>query len=235
MKEIIKKIVRIFFKLINFNLLFSLFQRLSYFASQLVYFKDWVVMVNGPPQYFNHQLNIYKWIYEPNKWAFTARGVYAREKMFPGCTVLDLCCGDGSYSYLFFSDIAGAIDAVDIDQTAISHALRFYSSSPKIKYHKLDIVNDNFPSTGYDFVVWNAAISYFDIVSIHKILKKIVTAGNAGIQLCGVTPIANDNKTAFNDAAELKELLLQYFTDVQIKQIDEITVKNLYFQATAPL
>jgi SAM-dependent methyltransferase len=140
-------------------------------------------MVQGRPQYYNHQLNLYKWIYNPGEWAFTARGVYAREKMFPGCKVLDLCCGDGSYSYLFFSDIAGAIDAVDIDQTAIKHALRYYASRPNIKYHRLDITRDNFPSSGYDFVIWNAAICYFDITDIHTILQKIVHVGNSSLSL----------------------------------------------------
>lgn len=238
MKEVLKTIVKYCFKLINLNSIFSIVQKLSYLLSKLVYFKDWVLLINGRPQYYDHQLNLYQWLYNPKEWAFTARGVYSREKMFPGCKVLDLCCGDGSYSYLFFSDIAGAIDAVDVDQTAINHALRYYSFPTNISYHKLDILEEYFPSSGYDFVIWNAAICYFDIANIHKILQKIVAAGNPGMLLCGVTPVATgyvDHKTEFNDSAELKELLLQYFTDVQIKQIDEITIKNVYFQAAGPM
>jgi ubiquinone/menaquinone biosynthesis C-methylase UbiE len=194
-------------------------------------------MVNGRPQYYNHQLNLYKWIYNPGEWAFTARGVYARENMFPGCKVLDLCCGDGSYSYLFFSDIAGAIDAVDIDQAAINNAVKYYSS-PNINYCKLDIINEKFPSTDYDFVIWNAAICYFDITEIHEILNKIQRAGNSHMNLYGVAPVATgyvDHKTEFNDANELRELLLQYFTSVHIKQINEITINNIHFHATDPI
>lgn len=237
MKVIIKAFAKFCIGLINVNLFFRVSQRLSYLLSNLTFFKDWVLMVNGRPQYYDHQLNLYKWIYNPGEWAFTARGVYARENMFPGCKVLDLCCGDGSYSYLFFSDIAGAIDAVDIDQAAINHAVKYYSS-PNINYCKLDIINEKFPSADYDFVIWNAAISYFDITEIHEILNKIQRAGNSHMNLYGITPVATgyvDHKTEFNDASELRELLLQYFTSVHIKQINEITINNIYFHATDPI
>lgn len=237
MKVIIKAFAKFCFKLINVNLFFRVSQRLSYLLSNLTFFKDWVLMVNGRPQYYDHQLNLYKWIYNPGEWAFTARGVYARENMFPGCKVLDLCCGDGSYSYLFFSDIAAAIDAVDIDQAAINHAVKYYSS-PNINYFKLDIINEKFPSADYDFVIWNAAICYFDITEIHEILNKIQRAGNSHMNLYGIAPVATgyvDHKTEFNDANELRELLLQYFTSVHIKQINEITINNIYFHAADPI
>ena len=42
--------------------------------------------------------------------------------MFDKCKVLDVCCGDGSYSYMFFSDIAGHIDAIDNDEYALQYA-----------------------------------------------------------------------------------------------------------------
>lgn len=194
-------------------------------------------MVNGRPQYYNHQLNLYKWIYSPGEWVFTIRGVHAREDMFSGCKVLDLCCGDGSYSFLFFSDIAGVVDAVDIDRNAIGHAIKYYSS-PNINYCRIDIINEEFPSSGYDFVVWNAAICYFDIAEIHKILNKILHAGNQHVKLYGMAPVATgyvDHKTEFSDAMELKQLLLQYFSSVHIKQINEITINNMYFRAENPM
>ena len=237
-KDILKACIIFCFRLMPVDFFFRITQRMTHLFSKLTFFKDWALMVNGRPQYFNHQINLYNWIYEPREWAFTARGVYAREKMFPGCMVLDLCCGDGSYSYLFFSDIAGTIDAVDADQTAINHAQRYYSSRANIKYHRLDVIKDIFPSTGYDFVVWNAAIGYFDMRDIHTILQKIVRSGKPNMYLCGITPLATgyvDHKTEFNDADELRALLMQYFTTVHLQQIDEITIKNVYFHATGAI
>lgn len=236
-KDTIMYLVKFCFKIIPVNFFFSAVQRLSCMLSRLAFIKDWVLMVDGRPQYFNHQINLYRWMYNPQEWAFTARGVYAREKMFPGCKVLDLCSGDGMYSYLFFSDIAGAIDAVDVDQSAINHALKYYSKRPNIRYHRLDITKDDFPSSEYDFVIWNAAICYFDIADIHRILEKIVRCGGKNMYLYGIAPLKTgyvDHKTEFNDADELKSLLMQYFTDVHIRQINELTVRNVYFQATAP-
>ena len=237
-KNILKAFAKFFFRLVKVDLLFRIAQRLSYLFSKLVFFKDWVLMVNGRPQYYDHQINLYKWMYDPAGWSFTARGVYAREKMFRGCKVLDLCCGDGSYSYLFFSDIAGSIDAVDRDPLGIKHALTYYSSRRNIQYRRLDIIKENFPSSGYDFVIWNAAICYFEISEIHSILQKIVRSGNPNMYLCGMAPVANryaDHKTEFNNSTDLKDLLMHYFRDVDIKQIDEITTKSMYFQASGPI
>ena len=241
LKDRIKYAVRDFgrfcFRFLNLNLFFRMAQRTAYLTARLAYFYDWVVMPYGWPQFFNHQINLYQWMYRPSAWNFTARGVYARERMFRGCKVLDLCCGDGSYSYLFFSDIAGAIDAVDRDPQALLHARKYYASRPNIRYRRLDIVTDEFPRSDYDFVVWNTAICYFDIQDIHRILRKIADCGTPGMYLYGNAPLTTgyvDHKTEFKDAAELQGLLMNYFTDVHVQQIDELTMQNVYFRAAGP-
>jgi hypothetical protein len=236
-KGAVRDLGRFCFRLLNIDLFFRISQRTSYLLARLTFFKDWVVMANGWPQYFNHQINLYQWMYRPAGWSFTARGVYARERMFQGCKVLDLCCGDGSYSYLFFSDIAGAIDAVDRDPQALRHARKYYASRPNIRFHRLDAVTDEFPRSDYDFVVWNAAICYFDLPDIHRILRKIADCGSAGMYLYGIAPLATgyaDHKTEFRDVAELRGLLMNYFTDVHVQQVDELTIQNVYFRASGP-
>jgi ubiquinone/menaquinone biosynthesis C-methylase UbiE len=50
--------------------------------------------------------------------------------------VLDLCCGDGSISFLFFSDIANKIDAVDVDRDAIMYGRKKFGND-KIVYQIL--------------------------------------------------------------------------------------------------
>ncbi len=97
------------------------------------------------------------WRFDTSRWSFTACGVYAIEKMFPGCKVLDLCCGNATYSYLFFSDIAGRVDAIDNDLEAITYAKRF-NNKITINYFKFDTLNEPFPNSDYDIIVWNAGI-----------------------------------------------------------------------------
>jgi SAM-dependent methyltransferase len=215
----------------------SLSQRVSTVLARALVFRDWHSEANGRPQFFKHQVNLSRWANDPSQWAFTARGVYARAHMFKNCKVLDLCCGDGSYSYLFFSDIAGNIDAVDNDPHAIRYA-RLRHSAPNISFHQLDIVREALPARDYDVVVWNAAICYFSEEAIGNILRQIVNVGGSHVVLCGMLPRANgwiDHKTEYQDAASVEKLLAQYFESVKVIEIDEVTAVTFYFEASEPL
>jgi SAM-dependent methyltransferase len=211
--------------------------RVSAAVARWVFLRDWRMEVRGRPQFFKHQIDLSRWPLEPFRWSFTARGVYAREDMFVGCKVLDLCCGDGSYSHLFFSDIAGAIDAVDRDAHAIAYARRQFGG-PKIRYHEIDIVNQPLPSADYDFVIWNAAICYFHVDEIRLIVEKIIAAGKAGMKLRGMLPKANgwiDHKTEFSDLGSVERFLCQHFETVAVREVAEGSAVSFYFQASAPL
>lgn len=206
-------------------------------AAALLFYRDWRLQRYGRPQFFKHQINLTRWRSEPGRWSFTARGVYARENMFKGCAVLDLCCGDGSYSRLFFSDIAGRIDAVDHDRYALAYARR-YNAGPTISYHDIDIVNQPLPPGKYDVIVWNAAICYFDAAEIRSILRKIVLAGAPAMKLSGMLPRASgyvDHKTEFADTEAVERLLAEYWHEVTVKQVDEVSAVNFYFQAAHPI
>ncbi len=229
----IKKILVMLFQLVPFDFILLCSQYISNIVASLIVLSDWSLQVHGQPQFFKHHIDLARWRFEPSKWSFTARGVYARENMFKGCSVLDLCCGDGSYSHLFFSDIAGKIDAVDNDSFALSYANR-YCAVPSIKFHKIDIINQQLPATQYDVVVWNAAICYFTEPQIRVILKKIVCAGTKNMILCGMLPIANghvDHQTEFTDQNSVKIFLNEYFQDVIIREIDEVSSHTFYFKA----
>jgi SAM-dependent methyltransferase len=217
--------------------LLRLSQRCSAALARLVFVRDWQLEASGRPQFFKHQINLGRWVREPERWSFVARGVYAREGMFRGCKVLDLCCGDGSYSYLFFSDIAGHIDAVDNDPQAIAYAMRYFRA-PVITYHKIDILSAPLPAAGYDVVVWNAAICYFREEEIRQVLRKIVAAGTASMQLKGMLPRANgwiDHKTEFAAASALERFLREFFGAVAIREVDEGANVTFYFEAAQPL
>jgi len=241
MKKKIKKFVLKILSLVPIRFIpLDLFLRVSQWITSaiahLLFIRDWQLEANGRPQFFKHTINLARWPFEPSRWAFVARGVYSRETMFRGCKVLDLCCGDGSYSKLFYSDIASHIDAVDNDSVAIKYARKYHSNS-KIIFHKIDIVNQVLPSTGYDIVVWNAAICYFELHEIKRIILKIIKSGKPSMQLVGMLPKANgwvDHKTEFSETEIIRQLFSKYFKDVKIKEVDEIAIATFYFKVSSP-
>jgi SAM-dependent methyltransferase len=181
-------------------------------------------------------MNLAQWPFDPARWAFTARGVYARESMRRGCKVLDLCCGDGAYSRLFFADIAGQVDAVDFDEYALEYA-RKYHSAPGLRFHRLDIVNQPLPDRDYDVVVWNAAICYFSEPDIRVVIDKIIAASRPEMKLIGMLPRAHgwiDHKIEFATTAEVDSYLRQFFAEVSVHEIDEGSAVSFYFRARAP-
>ena len=233
LKRLLRRFLAGVLRLLPLDSLLLLCQRAGSAVAGLVFLRDWRMQVHGWPQFFKHQINLSRWRFEPQRWAFIARGVYAREKMFRGCRVLDLCCGDGTYSRLFFSDIAAGIDAVDNDAHALSYARRF-NAAPNVVYYKIDIVAQALPASGYDFVIWNAAICYFDVAQIGIILDKIVQAGAAGMTLVGMLPKANgyrDHKTEFADTEAVHQLLAARFGQVTVREVDEGSAITFYFSA----
>jgi SAM-dependent methyltransferase len=212
-------------------------QRMAWFFARLLFMRDWQLEARGRPQFFKHAMNLAQWPFDPARWAFTARGVYAREHMRRGCKVLDLCCGDGAYSRLFFADIAGKVDAVDFDEYALAYARR-YHAAPAVHFHRLDIVNQPFPDRDYDVVVWNAAICYFSEPDIRVVLDKIIAASRPDMRLIGMLPRAHgwiDHKTEFSTAAEVETYLRQFFSEVSLREVDEGGAVSFYFRARAPL
>ncbi len=224
-------------RFVPLDALLFLSQRMSRRIASILMFRDWRLEAYGRPQFFKHEINLSLWRFEPARWSFAARGVYARESMFKGCSVLDLSCGDGSTSYLFFSDIAGHIDAMDNDTMALSYARR-YHTAPAISYHRIDIVNQPLPARRYDFVVWNAAICYFTEDEIKAILRKISGVAAEDTLFFGMLPAASgyaDHKTEFSEQRSLKALLSSYFSVVTIREVDEAYGRTFYFKASNPL
>jgi SAM-dependent methyltransferase len=212
-------------------------QRVTSWLAKLLFIRDWQLEARGRPQFFKHSMNLAHWPFDPARWAFAARGVYARESMHRGCKVLDLCCGDGAYSRLFFADIAGRVDAVDLDGYAIAYARR-YNAAPVIQYHELDIVQQPLPARDYDVVVWNAAICYFSEPEIRTVLRKAIESSVPRMRLIGMLPRANgwiDHKTEFPDTDSVANYLRQFFSQVTVRELEEGAVVSFYFQASDPL
>lgn len=170
------------------------------------------------PVWFPHRLDLYTW-QEHRNCHFLERGIYSHQVINPGDTVLELCCGDGFYSYFFFSGKAAHVDAVDIDDMALAHA-RQYHSSPNISYRHLNIVKDDFPKEQYNVVVWDSAIRRLKIDDIHIALGKVrdVLHKSNGIFSCYEIFEDKENPIYFITPLtqeDLTNILRQYFPSVQ--------------------
>lgn len=239
LKKLAKKLFGFFLKFLFLDTLIFLTSKILYFFTKLLFLKEWYFNSSEIPFFFKHQINYGLWRFKPSEWTFTLRGVYAREQMHKNCKVLDLCCGDGSYSYLFFSDIASKIDAIDYDKSAIKYAKQNFKSF-KINYERINIINEVFPSIDYDIIVWNAGICYFTSNEIDLVIKKIIKCSAPGMILCGMLPKANghiDHKTEFENINSVYNLFDLYFNLVKIKEVNEdLNDKqiNFYFTVSDP-
>jgi len=176
-----------------------------------------------PPAWFDHRIDLY--YHWPHNLFWLERGILPRKYMFPGCTVLDLFCGDGFYSRYFYSTIAGHIDAVDVDPTAIKHAQRWHAS-PKVDHYELDAVMQEFPRIHYDVIVWFEAIEHLNEGDYTVVLQRIKAAMGENSVLIGSTPIIEEaqlgqgswqHSNEFTSVEQLRALLSRDFHDVQIE------------------
>lgn len=175
------------------------------------------------PTWFDHRIDLYYlW---PYNLFWLERGVLPRKYMLEGCTVLDLFCGDGFYSHYFYSTIAGHIDAIDKDPSAIAHAKRWHSQ-PKINYVVLDAVKKNFPRSRYDVIVWFEGIEHLNAAAFAVIVKRIKAAMGITSVLVGSTPIISDkhqnkgnweHQNEFTSIPQLRDFQLRDFADIQIE------------------
>jgi len=177
---------------------------------------------NPSPSWFDHRIDLY--YHWPHNLCLLERGILPRREMFKGCSVLDLFCGDGFFSCYFYSTIAGQIDAVDNDPSAIAQAKR-YHSRPKVHYRQLDAVQQDFPRSRYDIIIWFEGIENLDVSEYEAVAKRTKAAiGQTGV-LLGSTPIfaeANlgtsnwEHRHEFTTVEQLREFLHRDFIEIKI-------------------
>jgi SAM-dependent methyltransferase len=120
-----------------------------------------------------------------NKW--TERGTLANRYIQSDDIVLDVACGDGSYSGNYYSQNASQVDAFDYDEKAIATARRKYAKS-NINFFVADATQLNLIKK-YDVVLFFAAIEHFPAEDGAKLLRKFGAALKPEGILVGSTPI----------------------------------------------
>ncbi len=194
--------------------------------------------------WFDHRFD---WLRGPENWVWNERGIYGAKLTRPGDKVLDVCCGDGIYSGLFYSKFAGLVHAVDRDEKAISVARKRYSRE-NVSFFKIDILEEAFPLDNYDVVVMFAAIEHLSAEQGTSLLQRIAAALSASSNrsFLGSTPIFHEatghghpeHQNEFTSIERLKDFLSPHFAEIELwssKWGLEGERKDTYFLCKKPL
>jgi len=217
-------------------------RRLSYFVHWLQFRIEWLV---DNPEHFDHYLDInFRW--KRDREAFPMeRGVFssfalATDPMLKGST-LDLCSGDGFYSYYFYSLRSSDVIGIDFDQTAVKWSRRNFGGV-NIDFVLGDI-RTSIPEGPFDNIIWDAAIEHFTPSEIKDLMLKIKRSLAVNGILSGYTIVASSggikhlhqHEYEFHDKQDLARFLTPHFKNVQVISTKYETRENLYFYASDSL
>jgi SAM-dependent methyltransferase len=187
--------------------------------------------------FFCHKIDLYwGWKAKRNP-LWLERGIFSLYPMKPGADVLELCCGDGFNTCMFYSGRAGSIVAVDFDRQAITYAKKNFPA-PNIDFQCADI-RLPLPRKDYGNVVWDASMEYFSPAEIGGILVQVQALLNSkqGI-LSGYCHTEQPNeaiqhvKFAPRSKDDLRKLLSAHFSNVRVFETIYPERNNLYFWAS---
>jgi SAM-dependent methyltransferase len=181
---------------------------------------DWELSAEAP-HFFDFRGGVFALAFDvrPPSSHTLDRAAVARDVIADRDRVLDIGCGDGFFTRRFYCDRAFHIDAIDIEPSAIAHAVR-YHSDPKIVYATADAVHQPFPMERYEVIVWNGALGHFSTADTATMLRKIRTAlGPAGI-FVGSESLGtegHDHHQFFADEVAVQALFRPYFRYVSTR------------------
>jgi SAM-dependent methyltransferase len=134
----------------------------------------------------------------------------------PGSRILELGCGTGYYTDVFFSPFASEIIAVDIDPRAIETARRMHQAK-NIRYEVMDF-RTKLPDGLFDLIVWSPTIFAYTPDEVHTFMGKLREIMSEKARLCGWTYVEADHEgpgILWHDMNSLAERLKRYFKNVR--------------------
>ena len=216
---------------------------LSRLAHKIQFNIEWQV---ENPEYFEHQMDMnWKW-HETRSSYPMERGVFSsfalNDKNPPTSNTLDLCCGDGFYSYYFYSKRSASVTGIDFDPEAIKFARKNYRKAGNIEFIVGDIRSD-IPDGPYDNIVWDAAIEHFTELEIKKLVGRIKSVLTPMGILSGYTIVEaehggkhlHQHEYEFHNKEDLARFLSPHFKNVQVFSTTYPDRTNLYFYASDSL
>lgn len=190
------------------------------------------------PEYFDHEMDLY-YLWPKSRVSFPMeRGVWSSFALKDGGATLDLCCGDGFYSKMFYSLRSSSVTAIDFDPEAIRWAKRNHTA-PNVNYVLGDIRYD-IPSGPFDNVIWDAAVEHFTEDEIKALMSRIKDVLAPGGIVSGYTIVEpehggkhlHQHEYEFHDKADLARFFKPHFKNVQVFETKYPARTNLYFYAT---
>lgn len=227
MKKMLKKIIFLILKFYEFTIGKILYKSSKKYVSvhtKLMHYNDWYFNSKEPSSY-HHEINLYNWIYNPEKVEFVEGGVFGRMLIQNNNKVLDLCCGDGSYSYLFFSDISKEVDAVDYDIDSINYAKKNYNKS-NINYVCSDLLEYNFKKKYYNVIIWRSGSAYFTKENRKILFDKIFESLNDNGKVYIGTPLMGAENFSAN---QIEVITDEYEFENEFTSIFNINFKQKTF------
>jgi SAM-dependent methyltransferase len=134
----------------------------------------------------------------------------------PGARILDLGCGTGYYTDVFFAPFAAEIVGIDIDERAIETARRLHQAN-NIRYETMDF-RKSLPAGPFDAVIWSPTIFAYTPDEVHALMGRLREVMAEGARLCGWTFVEADHagpEILWHDMRSLADRLKRYFKNVR--------------------
>jgi SAM-dependent methyltransferase len=155
----------------------------------------------------------------------------------PGSRILELGCGMGYYTDVFFAPFASEIVAIDIDPRAIETARRQHQAR-NIRYEVMDF-REALPEGPFDVAIWTPTILAYSPADIDVMMQKLRKVMASDGVLCGFTGVEADHagpEIPWHDMNSLAQRLKRYFKNVRTFERVHTTIQPprhaLYFYAS---
>lgn len=185
--------------------------------------RHWVWQADGEPHFSKHDALFFDlFLGETDQAVYNlTRAFLVAEVIKDGDVVLDIGCGDGGFTRRFYAPRAAAVDAIDVEASAIATA-RKRNSHPNIRYVQTNAVTDPFPRAIYDVIVFDGAIGHFSADDAKALLAKVAKALAPKGVFCGsesLGPEGHDHLQFFDSIEDLRNLLKMEFPETAVKQL----------------
>lgn len=225
-KTIIKKILFVVFKRFSFlralvrNVLDTL-AKISIQTSKWVGNMYTILFDFLGTSWYDHRFDHLRGI---DNYHWLERVFFVLPKISEDDSVLDIGCGDGIYSGVFYSEKAKSVFAIDTSQDSITSAIKHYKRN-NVRFLKKNLLTWDVPANKYDVVVMFSVIEHLTALDGQKVLPKIKKSLKKGGVFFGSTPIVQklgvsnwEHKNEFTSIAEVKTFLMRVFKDVKITE-----------------
>ena len=182
---------------------------------------DWNLARNWP-HFFEQRLTLFQlgWGKECVGPYSLNRAFFASEVICDGDLVLDIGCGDGFITRSFVAPRAARADAIDIEPSAIRSARR-RNSAANIRFFVRNAIEEPFPASEYDVIVWDGAIGHFSATDADRVLRKIRIALRPGGLFIGSESLGregHDHFQFFDELDDIRGTLSRHFPIVELRE-----------------